>query len=175
MSSEKVKKFLEEKELSERQEKEKEMNLTQLRYEVLNHYNLGEIVIYKEGDRIEDFPLTRKRSVGRSLITERFRYDCDISDEDFEKILEIYNQEVGVTEESETKINDGAEKILGVYAVVALIVGIIAFFVCFIVAFSIEEWSLIGTGLGVFLATLVGFAFIKVFVNISYKLDNLRK
>ena len=75
MSSEKVKKFLEEKELSERQEKEKEkekeMNLTQLRYEVLNHYNLGEIVIYKEGDRIEDFPLTRKRSVGRSLITER--------------------------------------------------------------------------------------------------------
>lgn len=142
-----------------------------LRYKVLSHYGLGELVYYKDSNKIDDFPLTHEKGDGT---WRKCRYDCDISNEDFEKVYEIYKHETGLSETSETsEINNGAEKILRVYALVALVVGIIAFVVCFIGAFSIKEWSLIGTGIGVFLATLVGFAFIKVFVNISYKLDKI--
>ena len=168
MSSEQVRKFLEEKENPKEQEKEKDLN--QLRFKVLNHYNLGEKVFYKEGDNIEDFPFT----VWDCGISKRYKYVCDISDEDFEKIYKIYKQEAELSELSKTsEINNDAEKILNVYALVALVVGIIAFVVCLIVAFDLEEWSLIVTGLTLALATLVVYAFVKVFVNISYKLDKI--
>jgi ferredoxin len=66
-----------------------------------------------------------------------------------------------------------AEGIVKTFAMVALVVGIIAFVIALIVAFTVEEWSLIGTGLGLFVAGLFAYAFTKVFVNISYKLDKI--
>lgn len=173
MSSEKVKMFLEEKEQFEKQEKNKETDSPQLRYKVLSHYNLGEKVIYKDGDNIDDFPLTRQRSVGRSVVTERFKYECDITDEDFERILNIYNQEIESNNQSENEIDNSAEGIVKTFAMVALVVGIIAFVITLIVAFTVEEWSLIGTGIGLFVVGLFAYAFTKVFVNISYKLDKI--
>lgn len=179
MSCDQVKKFLKEKENSKEQEKGKEKDLNQLRSKVLNYYNLGEKVFYKEGDNIEDFPFT----LWDCGFSKRYKYVCDISDEDFEKVLEIYNQEVGTKANSnnESNIDDRAEKILGNYALYLLIFGIIWLFgsliFAIIVAIDEEDWSLFvsefGKGLCVFGVSLVGFAFIKVFVNISYKLDKI--
>ena len=169
MSCDQVKKFLKEKENSKEQEKGKEKDLNQLRSKVLNYYNLGEKVFYKEGDNIEDFPFT----IWDCGFSKRYKYVCDISDEDFEKVLEIYNQEIESNNQSENEIDNSAEGIVKTFAMVALVVGIIAFVITLIVAFTVEEWSLIGTGLGLFVTGLFAYAFTKVFVNISYKLDKI--
>ena len=172
MSSEQVKKFLEEKEKSKKQEQKKEeeqQDLNQLRAKVLNHYQLGEKVFYKEGDNIEDFPFT----IWDCGFSKRYKYVCDISDEDFEKVLEIYNQEVESNNQVKSEIDNSAEGIVKTFAMIALVAGIIAFVVTLIVAFIVEEWSLIGTGIGLFVVGLFAYAFTKVFVNISYKLDKI--
>ena len=169
MSCDQVKKFLKEKENSKEQEKGKEKDLNQLRSKVLNYYNLGEKVFYKEGDNIEDFPFT----IWDCGFSKRYKYVCDISDEDFEKVLEIYNQEIESNNQSENEIDNSAEGIVKTFAMVALVVGIIAFVIALIVAFTVEEWSLIGTGIGLFVVGLFAYAFTKVFVNISYKLDKI--
>lgn len=168
MSSEKVTRFLGEKRAFEIKNERKKMAL--LRYKVLSHYDLGEMVYYKDGDNIDDFPLT---DYEKGETTGKCRYDCNISDEDFEKVLSFYNKEIESTNKSEGGIDNSAEGIVKTFASVALIAGIIAFVVTLIVAFSAEEWPLIGTGLGLLIVGLFAYAFTKVFVNISYKLDKI--
>lgn len=158
MSSEKVQEFLQKK------EQEKVKQEAQFRYKILSLYDLGEKVYYKEGEPIEDYPLSNDTGVKN----DRFRYDCNISEEDFKKVSEIYKQELMSSE-----TNDGAEKILGIFALILLIIGIITFFILTIAAIEEEEWVLFGYGLGVFLGTLIEYAFTKVFVNISHKLDKI--
>ena len=168
MSSEKVKQFLEDKKDFEIKNERKKM--ARLKYKVLSHYDLGELVYYKDGDKIDDFPLT---DYEKEEGTGKCRYDCDISNQDFERILNIYNQEVESNNQSENEIDNSAEGIVKTFAMVALVVGIIAFVIALIVAFTVEEWSLIGTGIGLFVVGLFAYAFTKVFVNISYKLDKI--
>ena len=148
MSCEKVQKFL------EKSKKEKEKEEAQLRYEVLSHFDLGEKIERKEGDNDENFPL-EDPSGGK------FRYDCDISEDDFIKIKTAYEKE------TRANINDKSEITLNVCAVVLLIIGIIVFAILSFVAFDNESWTLFGIGAGVFFSFLIEFAFAKVLVNIS--------
>ena len=163
MSSEKVQEFL------KRKEKEKDIQEIKNRYNILSHYNLGENV-YFEGEGNEDeYPLKDFDSYGK---TRKFKYDCKISDEDFERVREIYNQEVG---SSNMGTNDGAEKVLSTCAAILLIIGIIAFIVLWIAAADSYHfnWTMFGIGTGVLLTSLIEFAFAKVLVNISRKLNKL--
>ncbi len=156
MSSEKVQKLLLKK------QKGKERQEAQLRYEVLNYFNLGERVDFKEGDDVENFPLDDPSG-------GKFRYDCDISEEDYIKIKEEYE------EETRAIINDKSENTLNVCAVVLLIIGIIVFAILSFIAIDNESWTLFGIGAGVFFSFLIEFAFAKVLVNISRKLDKFRE
>ena len=141
-------------------QKEKEKQEAQFRYEVLSHFDLGEKVDRKEGDKIEDFLL--EDSSGN-----RFKYDCDISEEDFAIVKTAY-------EESRARINDKAETTLIVCANVLLCIGIAVFAILSYKAFDSESWTLFGIGAGVFFTSLIEFAFAKVLVNISCKLNKLR-
>ena len=105
-------------------------------------------------------------------VKQWYRIDCDITDEDFEKILKIYNQEKSSSKVVETK--DRPERILSVFAVFLLIIGIIAFLILTIGALSEGDETLFAYGLGSFLVALHGYAFSKVFVNISRKLNKLK-
>lgn len=160
MSSNTVKQFIKEKEL-------------QKRNEVLDYYGLGEQVFFQSGDNINDYPLVIKKvnSYGNK-VEQRYRIDCDITDEDFERILEIYNQEKSSSKVVETK--DRPEKILSVFALILLIIGIIAFLALTITALQEGEGLLFVYGLGALLVALHGYAFNKVFVNISRKLNKLK-
>ena len=180
MSSEKVTQFLEEKQASEIQRKNAE--LAKQRYEILSHYNLGEKILYKEGDNIDDFPIIKARydQYTGEITNERFRYDCDISDEDFEKVSKIYTQEIKSNEKDQNsqELDDSAEKTLKTIAIITLVLGIVTFFICFIVAATADygfEWGAFGYGIGVLIASIVSWAFTRVFVNISIKLNKLNK
>ena len=180
MSSEKVTQFLEEKQASEIQRKNTE--LAQHRYEILSHYNLGEKILYKEGDNIDDYPFTKALydQFTGEIKKERFRYDCDISDEDFEKVSKIYTQEIKSNEQKQNsqELDDSAEKTLKTIAIITLVLGIVTFFICFIVAATADygfEWGAFGHGIGVLIASIVSWAFTRVFVNISIKLNKLNK
>lgn len=168
MSSDKVQHFLEEKHVL--QQKRKNEELAELKYKILEHYKLGQKVYFKEGDNINDFPL---HEFNGSFEDANFRYDCDISDEDFREIYEIYEEEN--PNSLGQKINNKAENILYDCSVITLIVGIIAFIASIPIAIIEEIWFAFGIGVFVFLASLVEYAFVKVFVNISYKLDWLKK
>lgn len=166
MSSEKVYEFLKKK------EEEKDIQEIKNRYKILSHYNLGENV-YFEGEGNEDeYPLKEFDSYGK---TRKFKYDCNISDEDFERICEFYYQEVGSAENLGP--NDGAEKVLSICVTILLIIGIIAFIVLWVAAADSYHfnWTLFGIGTGVFLTSLIEFAFAKVLVNISRKMNKLEK
>lgn len=154
MSSEKVQQCL------QKIQREKKKQEAQFRYEVLSYFNLGEKVDRKEGDTIEDFLL--EDSSGN-----KFKYDCDISEEDFVIVKTAY-------EESRARINDKAETTLNVCANVLLSIGIAVFAILSYKAFDNESGTLFGIGAGVFFTSLIEFAFAKVLVNISCKLNKLR-
>ena len=155
MSSEKVQDFLQKK------EQEKEKQEAELKYNILSYYGLGEAVYYKEGDNPDDFPL------GSENGTIRFRYDCDITEEDFTKIKAAYEKD------TKASINDKSETTLNACAVILLIIGILVLIVTSFVAIDQKSWSLFGIGLGIFLTFLIEYAFAKVIVNISCKLNKL--
>ena len=156
MSSEKVQEFLQKKERKRiRQEAES-------RYEVLNYFGLGKAVDYKEGDSPDNYPL-------RSNSGERFRYDCDITEEDFQKVKAIYENETRAI------INNRSETTLNACAVILLIIGILGLIITTVIAVDQQSWSLFGVGLGAFLTILLEYAFAKVIVNISNKLNGLNK
>ena len=94
------------------------------------------------------------------------------TDEDFEKILKIYDQEIGSSKVVETK--DRPERILSIFAVILLIIGIIAFLVLIITALQEGDGLWFVYGLGALLVALHGYSFNKVFVNISRKLNKLK-
>ena len=168
MSNAKVKDFLLKK------EQEKESQEAQLKYNVLSHYDLGETSYYQDGDNIEDFPFyIEKTTSSGKTVGKRFKYICNISDEDYEKIKEIYEKENPKSNTDEIK--DGAEKTLNICALILLILGIIVFIAMLIVAADDYDfnWSLFGIGAGVFFTSLIEFAFAKVLVNISRKLNKL--
>ena len=169
MSSKKVQRFLEEERTLQQQRKNEE--LAEMKYKVLEHYQLGEKIYFKEGDNIDDFPL---HEVNESFEDVNFRYDCDISDEDFQEICKIYEEESSESPK-QTTINNRAENILYVCSLISLIVGIIALIASVAIAIDEEIWLAFGIGIFVFLTSLVEYAFVKVFVNISYKLDWLKK
>lgn len=168
MSCEAVKTFLE-------QENQKEKNKeAQYRYEVLSHFKLGKEIVYNGDGNIDDYPLLREDVWGKTI---RFKYTCDISDEDFNKIQTIYeterlNNTIADDTPKSNKIKDGAEKTLNVCAVIFLILGILSV-LCGLVATidDIEMVALLGIGIGVFLLFLFNCAFAKVIVNISRKLN----
>ena len=164
MSSTRVKLFLEKKNAIEKQKKDKD--LAQLKYEILSHYKLGESVSYDENVDKNEVPLIDSRG-------NKFKYVCDVSEEDFEKIKEIYDKENPKSTNDEIK--DSAEKTLNTCAVILLILGIIVFIAMWVVAADDYDfnWSLFGIGAGVFFTSLIEFAFAKVLVNISRKLNKL--
>ena len=159
MSSNTIKQFIKQKEL-------------QKRNEVLDYYGLGEKVFFQNGDNIQEYPLAIKKvnSNGKK-VQQWYQIDCDITDEDFEKILKIYDQEIGSSKVVETK--DRPERILSIFAVILLIIGIIAFLALTITALQEAEGLLFVYGLGALLVALHGYAFNKVFANISRKLNKL--
>lgn len=157
MSSEKVQQFL------QKEQEEREYQEVQLRYKVLSHFDLGEIVECKRGDNEEDFPLQYPSG-------NRFRYDCEISDEDYEKVLEAYNQVVNSTD-----VDSSAEKTLKVCANILSIFGILSFIILIIVGIREKSWTLVGIGAGVFFTCLIEAAFAEVLVNISRKLNHFVK
>lgn len=168
MSCEAVKTFLE-------QENQKEKNKeAQYRYEVLSHYNLGEEIVYNGDGNIEDYPLLREDIWGKTI---KFKYTCDISDEDFNKIQKMYETEklnkTNVEDvPNSTKIKDGAEKTLNACAVIFLILGILSVLGGLVATLDdIDNVALLGIGIGVFLIFLFNCAFAKVIVNISRKLN----
>ena len=169
MSNEKVQRFLEEERILQQQRKNEE--LAELKYKVLEHYQLGKKIYYKEGDNIDDFPLDE---VNENFEDVYFRYDCDISDDDFQEICKIYEEENSKSPK-QTTINNRAENILYVCSLISLIVGIIALIASVAIAIDEEIWLAFGIGILVFLTSLIEYAFVKVFVNISYKLDWLKK
>ncbi len=166
MSSEKVQEFLKKK------EEEKDIQEIKNRYKILSHYNLGENVYFEGEGNEEEYPLKEFDSYGK---TRKFKYDCKISDEDFERVCEFYNQEVGLSEN--LVLNDNAEKVLSTCVTILLIIGIIAFIVIWVAAADSYHfnWTLFGIGTGVLLTSLIEFAFAKVLVNISRKLNKLEK
>ena len=84
-SSETVKNFLKDKDALRKQKEARE--LAELKYKVLSHYNLGEMEMYEgKGDK-NDYSLYDNDNWGG---TQRVKYNCEISDEDFEKVYEIY-------------------------------------------------------------------------------------
>lgn len=173
MSSEVVKQFLEKKESAEEQRKSKE--LAQLRHEVLSHYNLGTIQYFDGNGDINDYPLINSEG-------KRFRYDCEISDEDFDKIKRIYNQE---NPNSENEINEGAERTLNACAIIVLIIGIVSFIALWVNSYeehnelyrsvSTFNWNTFSTGTGILLFSIINLAFSRVIINISRKLNKLGK
>ena len=160
----------------------KNAELAQQRYEILSHYNLGEKILYKEGDNIDDYPITITcedyDDYGRVVnINRRCRYDCDISNEDYEKVKDIYYKEI---KSKEQVLDDSAEKTLNTIAKITLILGIVTFCICFFIAIAATkdygfEWGAFGYGIGVLIASIVSWAFTRVFVNISIKLNKLNK
>lgn len=167
MSSEKVRNFL--KEESKQETELGNIELAQQKFRILSHYDLGEKVYWKEGDDIDCFPLDDN--------TGPFKYVCDISDEDFKKVQKIYENE------NNKSVSDGvfnsAEKTLGLIALLLLVAGFIAFIALWIAAAEVNvfrfEWSLFGIGIGIFISSMVNWAFIRVFINISIKLNKLGK
>ena len=164
MSCEAVKTFLE-------QENQKEKNKeAQYRYEVLSHYNLGAEVVFDGNGNKDDYPLLRQDMYGE---TTRFKYVCDVSDEDFKKVQSIYEKDIT----HKSGINGGAENTLNVCAVIILILGIISALVFGIIAVdnshyrTVFHWDVFGIGLATFFVSLINFAFAKVIVNISQKLN----
>ena len=171
-SSEAVNNFLRDKDTLRKQKEASE--LAELKYKVLSHYNLGEMEMYDgKGDK-NDYPLYDNDWGG----TQRFRYNCEISDEDFEKVYEIYKKETVGSEETH---NSGAENTLNVCATIILIIGILSLIVFGIIAVddshyrTVFHWDVFSTGLGVFFVSLITSAFARVIVNISSKLNNLKK
>lgn len=167
MSSEKVRNFL--KEESKHETELDNIELAQLKFRILSHYNLGEKVYWKEENDIEDFPLDD--NIGP------FKYVCDISDEDFKKVQKIYENENNLS--VSVGISNSAEKTLGFIALLLLVVGFITFIALWIAAAKVNvfrfEWSLLGIGIGIFFSSIVSWAFIRVFINISIKLNKLGK
>ena len=167
-SSKTVKGFLEEKMSLEKQQKDKE--LAELRYKVLSYYNLGEMVMFDGEGNEDDFPLGDEDA--------RFKYVCNISDEDFEKVYAIYKNEA---EEPAAEISKGAEGTLNACAIIILIIGVISLIAFGIIAYdddyyhTVFHWNIFGIGLGVFFVSLINFAFARVIANISNKLNNLKK
>ena len=135
MSNEKVQKLL----LAEQQKKAE--NDALMRYKVLSHFGLGKVEYFRQGENYDDYPIIQNNT--------RLRYDCDISDEDFEKVYEIYKKQVDLTVKPETK--DGAEKTLSVCAIILLIVGILTLVVTVGSASAERDfnWTLFGIGIGV--------------------------
>ena len=168
MSCEAVKTFLE-------QENQKEKNQeAQYRYEVLSHYNLGAEVVFDGNGNKDDYPLLRQDMYGKTI---RYKYVCDISEEDFEKIKAIYEKKA-----KDAVKNDGAEKTLNTCAIILLIMGIVALIAMSISASEevktgyystkiVFNWTKFGIGVGLFFTSLIEFAFAKVIVNISNKLN----
>ena len=66
-----------------------------------------------------------------------------------------------------------AETTLCTIATISLIIGILALIVLMAIAAIEESWVFFLIGLGVFLLYFVQWAFLRVFVNISLKLDKL--
>ena len=172
-SSETVKNFLKDKDALRKQKEARE--LAELKYKVLSHYNLGEMEMYEgKGDK-NDYSLYDNDNWGG---TQRFKYNCEISDEDFEKVYEIYKNE---TVEPEKTHNSGAENTLNVCATIILIIGILSLIIFGIIAVddshyhTVFHWDVFSIGLGVFFVSLITSAFARVIVNISSKLNNLKK
>lgn len=179
MSSEKVKQFLEEKKNSGIIKNEEDT--AQLKYKILSHYNLGEVVYYKEGDNPDDYPFTNSGF--------KFKYVCDITDEDYEKLKEIYYKEnPKANNETNHEINKGAEKTLNVCANIILILGILAFIILTVLAFNGQhhyygyygvtvrrffDWSSFVMGIVILFSSIANSALLKVIANISHKLDKL--
>lgn len=70
-------------------------------------------------------------------------------------------------------VKPGAEKVVNAIAVINLVIGIAAFVIMTIVSYSIGSWATFGIGAGVLVTGVVGWAFLKVMVNISRSLYNI--
>lgn len=144
------------------------------------HYGLGEIVYYNEanGDNIEDFPFL---NIPKGI---RYKYNCDISDDDYQKLYEIYKRELNKSQQIPqipnryiSFSNNNSEKLLSVCSIIFVVLGLIAFIVLGIMAASENDfdWVLFGIGIGSLFASIIEFAFFQVIINISKKIDILGK
>ena len=156
MSNEKVVALLE----SERK-KQKKSELNE-RYKILYHYKLGESIYFKEGDNIEDYPF-------RDATGKPYGYFCDISEEDYQEVKRLYEKELS----PDSSPLNAAEKTLSTFGGIILGLGIVAFLILLVAAFNEESWTLFFIGFGIFIVNMLEWASIRVFVNISLKLDKL--
>ena len=161
MSSKIVENFLKEESKKDSENTES----AQYRYKILSYYNLGKIVHWNDGDNIDLFPLIDDLGP--------FRYDCDISDEDFKKVKAIY--------EKEYKKNKRIEKRLSIFSIIMLVLGL--YFLA-VFSFSFIELSdggypapfpTLGIGVLIFIISLINWGIIESFIHISKKIDNLTK
>lgn len=104
----------------------------------------------------------------------------DISDEEFEKLLQY--EKINTTAPKEnakvnnTPLNNTAEKALNIYITVVLVIGIIAAVFCVIgglMASYTTDFALVGIGIGVAIAFVLSWAVIKVYINISNNLHEI--
>lgn len=121
----KVKEFLEKQELKE------EKDNAYLRKEVLSRYNLGEFVYYRDhkDEDISNFPL-----VGGGFGNERYRYECNISDEEFDKIYKMYKKE------QEDRFSEDLANRTKNISIIFLVLGWLSVIVGFILS-SFNDWN----------------------------------
>lgn len=135
------------------------------RYKILSHYNLGKKIHWNECDNIDSFPLNDDQGP--------FRYDCDISDEDFMKVKTIY--------EKENKKNKRTEKRLSILSIIMLVLGLyfLGVFLFSFIALSEggypESYTTLGIGILIFVCSLINWGIIESFIHISKKIDNFMK
>lgn len=161
MSSKIVESFLKEKSKKDSENIES----AQYRYKILSHYNLGKKIHWKDCDNIDLFPLIDDLGP--------FRYDCDISDEDFMKVKAIY--------EKENKKNKRIEKRLSIFSIIMLVLGLyfLGVFSSSFIALSgggyLDPYPTLGIGVLIFICSLINWGIIEAFIHISEKIDNLTK
>lgn len=73
------------------------------------------------------------------------------------------------------KVDPSAEGVVNSVATINLIIGIVVGVLMIPISMSHESWALFGIGVGVFFVCLVGWAFLKLLVNISHSLYNINE
>ena len=103
------------------------------------------------------------------------KYVCDISDNDFAKVQNIYENES--RKNTFDVVPNPVENTLSIFAIVLLAFGLVAFIGLWVAASHANpfhfEWYLFAIGIGVLINSMVSWAFIRVFINISIKLDKI--
>lgn len=73
------------------------------------------------------------------------------------------------------KVDPSAEGVVNSVATINLVIGIVVGVMMIPISLSRESWALFGIGVGVFFVCLVGWAFLKLLVNISHNLYNINE